>query len=116
RRRRIMAGWGWCLAATLVLFIATIGHIPVLSALTLPWYKATIRVSYAFSFFEVTYAAVALAELFARLDTRRRPRTRETPVRGRLVVVAGVCIAAVQLPAAYGLARLGYQNSSLIGP
>jgi hypothetical protein len=111
-RRKQFPGWGYCLIATVVLFLGTLGDVPVLSSLTAPWYRATIRVTYAFSFFEVTYAALAVVVL-ARFAASSRASSAAVR-RGAIVLVAGI-VAAAEVPATVGLARLGYAHSSLVG-
>ena len=116
-RRRIVPGMGWCLVATVALLTGTLYHVPALTTLTTPWYKATIRITYLFSYFEIIYAAIGLAMLARAVEWRmqRQSTPRARQIRIAVVSLLAVGLALAEIPAAIDLADRGYRGSSLVG-
>ena len=115
-RRRLVPGLGWCVLATVALLTGTLYHVPALTTLTTPWYQATIRITYLFSYFEIIYAAIGLAMLVRavawRAERESTPRVRPIGIAFALLLAAVLTLA--EIPAAIALAGRGYRDSSLV--
>lgn len=106
-------GWVVCLIAVSLLQLGTVARIPGLTLLTTPWYSNWVRVSYLFSYFEASFAAVAVAWLIQGLRRIGRPRRN---LAMRKVGLGIGCLIALTVPLAAIVTAGGqYQVSSLDG-
>lgn len=115
--RRRYGGWLGCAGVSLVLWLVTQLNVPGLKRLTVPWYSNSVRLSYLFAYFEVTFGALGAVVIGQWLVRRLahgdaiRPAIARSLVAGAAAVVGitGVGVASL------ALVRQGYHDGSLVG-